>query len=357
MKKRYILFLLVICFFVAIFVFITNKPRTYSLSYDMNEFKVLESFNIEDGFYSFKLTKDEYVFYYAINQKYTSRRQLVEKINTKEVDNYLCLNINVFNKTQDYICSDTKEYKDAYQVGLLKIEDQGRIKIYEDVDIYKKGTIYEWNGYGFTDITTGKKINVLKNEKYDNSLSYQFENKVVFADYDHKNEFKKFYILDMETGKISTIENEESISYNSYFEGFIGNNVYLFDKNNNVQYAINLKKKKIFKTSDKEGSVYYDGKKSSQPLKNFKYKNIIFKNDNIVNFLLKDDKLYMTYKNSDIYIKIFDKVNHIIYSNDTKCYFLVGDTIYIYEIGKGYQKVASSLEWNFHYESQIFIRI
>ena len=357
MKKRYILFLLVILSFVAIFMYTTNKPRTYSLSYDMNGFKVLESYNIDDGFYTFKLTKDEYVFYYAINQKYTSKRQIVEKIDTKDVDNYLCLNITVSKNTEDYICSNTKDYKDAYEVGLLKVEEQEKIKTFEDIDIYKKGSIYEWNGYGFTEITTGKKINVLKNEKYDNSLSYQFGNKVIFADYDHKNEFKKFYVLDMETGKITTIENEESISYNSYFEGFIGDNIYLFDKNNNVQYSININKKTIFKTSDKEGAVYYDGKKSSQPLSNFKYKKVMFKNDGIVTYLLKDDKLYMTYKNSDIYIQIFDKVNYLIYSNDTKVYFLVGDALYMYEKGKGYQKIASSLEWNFHYDSQIFIRI
>ena len=117
MKKRYILFLLVILFFIAIFMYITDKPRTYSLSYDIDKFKVLESYNIDDGFYNIKLTKDEYVFYYAINHKYTSKRKLVESVTTKDVDNYLCLNINVFNKNEDYICSNTKEYKENWQFG------------------------------------------------------------------------------------------------------------------------------------------------------------------------------------------------------------------------------------------------
>ena len=65
----------------------------------------------------------------------------------------------------------------------------------------------------------------------------------MIADYDNKYEFNKFYLIDIKKGKKETITSNQSISIDSYVQGSYKNDIYLFDKNNKIQYQINIKTK------------------------------------------------------------------------------------------------------------------
>lgn len=357
MKKRYIKICLVLILLIGLYLYFTKKPNNYTLEYDKSGYKVVETFDKDKNLYTFKLTKNEYIFYYALNHKYTTKRMIIDKITKKELENdSLCTNIKVFGDNQGYICSNKKEYTDEFLSGLSENKDEvEKIKKSEDVTIYKKASYYEWNGYGFTNLMTGKKINILKKESYDNKLSYQYKNYILFANYDQNNEFTVLYVLDIDKDKINTIKLDNSISFDSYFEGVINDWIYLFDRNNSIQYKISPIKNKVIKTSNDEIAVYYDDEETNEVLKNFKYKNMIFKDTKTYNWSISDNNLYLNFNDSDIYIKVFEGVNTIINKDGKRVVFLAKNELYSYEFGKGYKKLAKSLEWEFHFNSQIYV--
>lgn len=357
MKKRYIYFVIVIVLIIGIYLYYSKRANNYCIEYDKSGYKVVESFNKDNNLYTFKLTKDEYIFYYSLNHKYTSKRMILKSIDEKELDNDVkCLNIKVFGDNQGYICSNKKEYTDEFISGLTENKDKSKkFKTSEDVDLYTKKPIYEWNGYGFTNLKTGKKFNVLNKESYDNKLAYQFDKYILFANYDDTNEFTKLYVFNIDKEKIFVIKLDNSISFDSYFEGVIDGWVYLFDRNNNVQYAINPAKKSVKVTSNSESAVYYNNEKTTSALNNFKYKDMTFIDEKTYNYSIKDNNLYLNFKGSDINIKVFNKVNYIINADDKRVAFLSNNEVYEYEFGKGYKLLAKSLEWEFHYNSQLYV--
>ena len=274
--KRYIRVIGLIVILCGLFVYFINKPVNYEIEYTMNDYKVYEKYNKNDKYYSFKLIKDEYVFYFAKDIAYTPKRKLINGLNEEVNDNKVCLSVSTNEDSSESICSNTKEYT---TYNLFDNDDLPEtLETYEDIKIYNKDhKYYEWNGYGFTDILKKKEYKILKKESYNNSLSYKYNNYIIFADYDEKNEFKKFYLFNTKNNKFETIKLKDSISFDSYFQGVCKNKIYLFDRNNSIQYSIDLKKKSVLKSSDKEGALYFDGKVSTKSLNTLKYNNILFK--------------------------------------------------------------------------------
>ena len=98
----------------------------------------------------------------------------------------------------------------------------------------------------------------------------------------------------------------------------------------------------------------YD-EETNEVLKNFKYKNMIFKDTKTYNWSISNNNLYLNFNDSDIYIKVFEGVNTIINKDGKRVVFLAKNELYSYEFGKGYKKLAKSLEWEFHFNSQIYV--
>jgi hypothetical protein len=85
----------------------------------------------------------------------------------------------------------------------------------------------------------------------------------------------------------------------------------------------------------------------------FKKLKTIFAFDNSGS--ISDNNLYLNFNDSDIYIKVFEGVNTIINKDGKRVVFLAKNELYSYEFGKGYKKLAKSLEWEFHFNSQIYV--
>ncbi len=352
--KRYIRVISLIIILGGLFIYFKNKPVNYELDYTLNDYKVYEKYNKNDKYYSFKLIKDEYVFYFAKDISYTSKRKLINGINEEINDNTICLSIDTKNSTSESICSDTKEYTTYYQIDNDVLPET--LDTYEDIKIYNKDhKYYEWNGFGFTDILKKKEYKVLKKESYNNSLSYKYGDYIIFADYDEKNEFKKFYLFNTKKNKFEILKLKDSISYDSYFQGVYKNKIYLFDRNNSIQYSIDLKKKTVLKSSDKEGALYFDGKVSTKSLNTLKYNNILFKENNIVNYSLDDKTLYYSYIDSDIKIKVRDNVDAILNTDDTNVIYLTKGIVKEFNLKEESKSIIESMQWEFHYDSQIYI--
>ncbi len=352
--KRYIRVISLIIILCGLFIYFRNKPVNYELDYTLNDYKVYEKYNKNDKYYSFKLVKDEYVFYFAKDIAYSPNRKIIKSLNEEINDSTICLSISTKDSSSESICSNTKEYT-TYNLT-DNDEEQEILDTYEDIKIYNKDyKYYEWNGYGFTDILKKKEYKILNKESYNNSLSYKYGDYIIFADYDEKNEFKKFYLFNIKKNKFETIKLKDSISFDSYFQGVYKNKIYLFDRNNSIQYSIDLKKKNILKTSDKEGALFYDGKVSTKSLNTLKYNNILFESNNIINYSLEDKTLYYSYIGSDIKIKIREDVDAILNYDDNSVIYLTKGVVKEFNLKEESKIILECMQWEFHYESQIYI--
>ncbi|MBQ7240886.1 MAG: hypothetical protein IJS56_05560 [Bacilli bacterium] len=352
--KRYIRVISLIIIIAGLLIYNINKPRNYKEEYSLDNYSITEEYHKSDKYYSFKLVKDEYIFYFARNYSFSKKRKLIKSISEEVNDKTVCINVDILKNSSETICSNQEEYT---SLRVLNDDKKEVLSTYEDVKVYDKSyKYYEWNGYGFTDIINHKEYKILKKENYDNNLSYKFDDYIIFANYDDKNEFKLFYLFNTKTNKFEKIKLKDSISFDSYFQGIYKDKLYIFDKNNSIQYGIGIKNKKVTKTSNSDGALYYDGKIETKPLNTFKYNNLLFTNDNFINYSINNDSLYYSYIGSDLKIKLFDNVQYIIKESNNKVLFLSNGYVYEIDIYNNEVKLLlESMEWEFHYNSQIYI--
>ena len=106
----------------------------------------------------------------------------------------------------------------------------------------------------------------------------------------------------MVTLKSSTIVSDKAISMDSYIQGVVDNKIYLYDKDNNIQYEIDPAKQTIIKLSNE--IKYYDGTWTTMTVKEAKEekKFVVNKVDYENNDYIKIDKVdsyYYLYKKND----------------------------------------------------------
>jgi hypothetical protein len=331
-----------------------NRETNYSLEYDFNEFHIKEIYDKDRDLYTFNINTDNYNYDININHKYTNKRRIVNNISSFDRDGYKCISINVYDIDSNVICNKDNDYYD----NTITIKNDNN-KLYEknNISVYSDNYDYLiWNGYGFTNINNDKTYNVLSNESYTNSLAYQFKDYILFADYDQKHEFNKFYIYNNKKKEISSWQLPFYISFDSYFLGYIGNDIYLFDVSNERELRLNIEKKKIKKVNKNGMSVFYDNGKTNINTNKLIYNQLLFKYDTLYNIFKFDDKLYYKCFNSNKYIRLSDlKVDNILYTNNDQVYYMSGNSLYSYKIGEGEQKLAESFEWNFDYLNKIYV--
>lgn len=356
--KKMILFLIVVISIVGIFIYNYSKPRGYEISYEFKDFNVFEKYDSEDNYYYFKISKDDYVYEYNLDLKYMSSRRIVTDIKVEDNEDTKCIKPVIKGAFDlDMICYTGSMYVNE-SLGLnIKEEDIKKVNDYNNIEIYDKDIDFlVWNNKGFTNLNEKKEYNFLDKESYDNPLSYIYNNYIIIADYDSNRTFNKFYVYDNDKKKISDLEFNYDISLDSYFMGEYDKQIYLFDKKNKVQYKIDIENKKVVKSSDSEGALYYDFRLDTMPLNKLSYNTYTFNYDNQYNFKLDGDTLLMNYHNSKINIKVSDKkVTHILYQKYDTVYYLVGEKLYSYKVGGKEKLLLVNFEWNFSYLNKIYV--
>lgn len=355
--KKYIAFIsLIIILFLGYFYFI-NKPKNYNTEYTINDYKIVESYNKEKKYYNYTLTKEDMTFNFVSQISYSSKRKLIKNIEEVKNDETLCVRPVSENDSFEFICYKNGEYVDKYLAGVENVSEQKKMNRIANIDIYDdEHEFVIWNNKGYTSLLDNKKYEFLNKESYDNLLTYQMGKYLVVADYDQTRLFNKFYIYNNETKEVDSWELETDISFDSYFMGDIDEKIYLFDQKNKVQYSLDIEKKKIKITSDKEGAIYFDKELGHKSLDSLAYNQVLFKKENKYNFILKDEKLYLRLYNNEQEIRISDKnIDHIVYTTDEEVYYLVDEKLYSYRIGKGEKLLLVNFEWNFTYLNKIFI--
>lgn len=355
--KKYIAFIsFIIISFLCYFYFV-NKPKSYEVDYSVKDYQIKEKYDKEKEYYNFSLSKGDLTFNFVSNISYSSNRKIIKDIDAIEKDEAICIKPISDADSFEYICYKDEEYMDKYLAGVdIPLESKKMNRI-ANVDIYDdEHDFLIWNNKGYTSLLDNKEYKFLSKESYDNLLTYQMGEYLIVADYDQSRTFNKLYIYNNDTKEVDSWDLDVDISMDSYFMGDLDNKIYLFDKKNKVQYSLDIEKKKLKVTSDKDGAIYYDKGLTHKALDSLAYSVVTFVKEEKYNFILDEGKLYIRLYNNEQLIRISDKqIDAIVYATDNEVYYLVDEKLYSYRIDKGEKLLLVNFEWNFTYLNKIFI--
>lgn len=275
MKKLFNLLIVLIILYFGIEISFVNLNKGHKLEYNIRnkdyKFKVKEIYTQkkkkEKNNYYFEIKVNDYVFNYQTYNNYNRANYIIKKIDYFEDSSYKCINIKDKN---DKSISDVICIKDniEYYYNSIKNKDKQLDKFVSNLKGYKKHTDDKSEKIKATPITLYtknivdkhyialqnykgvylinkkdkvKNVSIFKNDIYTNESSIVSDKYYISADYNQEYKFHEFYLIDLKNGKKKIIASDDEISLESYIQGTIGKEVYLFDKLSKLQYRINLK--------------------------------------------------------------------------------------------------------------------
>ena len=352
--KKNIIFVLGFIFIFFIYQLVVNHPKDYELIYNINSYNIKESYSKKDKAYYLNIYDDSTNYSFFLKRKYSKKRKLLENIDIYTDDEKTCVKPIVKNETFQYVCNKDNDYF-MYLSNSLIESDKEKI---DSIDVYNKDfTYYIFDGYGVKNVVTKKKIHFFNNEHYENALSYNGDNFILFANYDDERVFNKFYLIDKESEDYFEIVNENyEISYDSYFLGMVKNKVYLFDKKNMKEYSIDIKKRVIKLISKGDKGLFYDLGFDEILLSKLKYETNLFNTGFLVDYEINNSTLYKKYNNSVNRIKITDySVKTIVSASDEEIFYISDDSLYSYNDTSGNTLLLTNFDWKFNYKNNIYV--
>ena len=397
------IFILILFFELITFIFKTHHEITYNLKDQNEKYKVTEIY-INKKYY-LKIENKTYKYSFEINNTFHKRKKIIKKIYTYNIDKTKCIypqTKNKKNQETNIICSkDNKTYSYLnYQKKLTpfiqKLQKQGitspswnkqsnSTKNIETLSAYQKNInpnthilIYKYNG--FYNISNKKLeiIKLFKNDTYINTLGANIDRYYIIPNYNQKYDYNQLYIIDMKTGKVKTKDIKQKISKDSYINGIINNEIYLFDKDELKQYKISKKGKKVEEVGNKkQGALYYNLKFETKDVYTFRDNNIKFKttNDYIkqiekntsIKFIEKqnDTYYYATKEGNVYYYNTNNKIKVLLFNKNIKdfkliketLFFIENDTLYSYSQQEGIKKLLTYKELSFNWDNRLAIYI
>lgn len=350
-KSKLIALLCIVIIFVLYFIL---KSTNYSVDYEINGVKVIENYLKKEKYYKFELKYDDYTFEVMSFHKYIPKRKLINKIKIKENSEGVCLNL--YSKKLDLynICANDHGNYTPF------INDNVKFKTNEEVENIKISNLNEknyflWNYKEFVFLNNkgSKLIKLFDKDIYKFSLIYQTDNYLLLPDYDSEFKFDKMYLISKKNGKVKEINLRYELYFDSYFLGNYKDKVYLFDKKNEQEYYIDIKKKDIYQTDFK---IYENNNWQKVSIQKLKNKKLSFSDNNIFIYKLENDKLYGQIKESkNQFLVTNTKVTKIVKIDNLDVYYLVKDTLYYFNPEVGNVPLLKYSEWEFNNDNMIFI--
>ena len=375
MNKKLLLIPIILVIIIIGIKSINKNTIKYKIESNDHLYSVLEKRNKNNYYFEISYNKRIYpITIFNLNKG----KKLITKIYDYISDEYQCI-LPVFD---DKVLTDMICYKNdiMYNYQVLKDTDAMLDKYVESIKEYKPYgeenssesrynnilTFYD-NINRKVSITTYKGLIIDKDEielfdkdVYNNKISVYMDNYYITADYNSNYEFEKFYVVNLSSKEVFTIKSKEPISFDSYIQGIVDNKIYLFDPENEIQYEIDPKNKKIAITSNDYIKYYSNNKWSKVSVKQAK-KELLFTYDeqgkyseydkyyenNYYVYLIKDNSLYRLNKNK-INIKnyILDIPVTDISIGEDYLYYIDDCSLYYYSDLTGLKLVLTNKEFN-----------
>ena len=381
----------VIFFALKFILFLFDKG--HEITYNIGNFKIKEELETkENNSYYFELIQEKFKMNFRIFKNYNKAEKVINKIEYKKIDGYQCI-LPIFKNGQlltDVMCLKDNDVTYAHNLDNKKIKDYLKtLKKYgynldnykdqaDDIKLSNTQTIYEDNflenhyiameTYKGLNLFNGKESNVkiFENDVYTKPISYFTGKYYIVADYTDEYTFKIFHVINIINGNKIDIRSYDDISFDSYIEGAVNDDIYLFDKDASKQYKISIKNESVELFHDKNNLQTYNGKWQDMSLTealNGKTFNNYYTND--IKGYDKVDKVgkyYYMYKKENDYYYVYQAdiknkkqktylfkttdLNSVIYLEDA-IYYLNGSTFY-YHYNYGERKVITNTELEFN---------
>ena len=394
-KNKFILFMFILL--VLIFILkniIYQKKIKYEIKYNDNYFNVIQE--KKNNSYYIEIVGKNIKYPLKVNNKNEKTNKIVNNIYYYNDENYecilpiinynvlydmVCLNdgilysyINLYggNSNLDEYVKNIKEYNvDQFKNDISKETNVQGIIWYDNNKINKIVAITSYNGV----ITQKGEVKLFNKDLYDNQISAFVDKFYLIADYDEEYDFKKFYVVDLDNNEVFTIKSKNEISFDSYIQGVVDDIVYLYDIDNEIQYSIDVKSKKIKVVSSNEKVKYYENEKWTTISKAKANKKLLFNYDSLDNNFSSYDRAvksgynYYLFKYEKDFYRLFrvnenmlDVVKYIadvpsqnVTIDDDSLYFVSGNTLYYYSDSTALKSILKYDEFTFNSTIKYYI--
>lgn len=393
------IFILVLIFELIAYIFKTHHDITYTLKDANQTFKINEVYKNKK--YYFKITSKDLVYSFEIPDEFHKKKEVITKIYSYQKDDLYCIYPMVEkNENTNILCSkNNKSYaytnyekeltpfietlkKQGYNSPSWQEKSNSSKKI-ETLSAYQNNIkektyiyIYKYNGFFSISKDSLEQIKLFENDTYINHLGTNIDKYYLIPNYDQKYDYDELYVIDMTNNKVKQRNLKYKISKDSYMNGVIDNELYIFDKDELKQYKISKKGKKIKEVGNKEdGALYYNLKFETKSVYDFRDEELKFKTikdyisqvekNTSINYLQKtEDTYYYQTKNNDVYyynlnsktkVLLFNqKISDFTLVKDT-LYFISDDTLYSYNFQEGLKKLITYSELSFNSKNRLAI--
>ncbi len=370
LRKKALLPLLIIILVIVLLIFflIKTKDKSYSLEYDIGDYKISENYNQKEKVYYYEIKVKDVDYNFIYNSDYLDEKKLISNIKSHEKDDYTCLDIiSSYLKTSP-LCNENGELIDYHLIPIDTFNDLKNTYYngengynYKNYNIYTKNEdLLVWNYKGFNHIKEDKVefIKIFNKDIYTIPLATKINNFIFIPDYEQEYNFNSAYVINIDNSKVEKWKLDDKISFDSYIAGINENSIFLVDIKNKKEYELVPHKKKMrtVATEKNDGIIYHEEEMTKVPMKKIIATSQTFTYKNNYHFQLKDKKLYLSYLDYDSKTKISNNnVSSIEYISQDRIYYLVDTTLYKFDLKYGEQKIMKYSEWEFNNKNQIFI--
>lgn len=381
MKKVFKMLVVLLLLYFGIQIIFSLFGKGHEIEYSVDDVKIKEIYTNnqknEHNNYYFDVDVSGVHYFLQTYHNFGTEKKVIKKVKQLNTENNMCI-LPIFKNDEivmDVICkvNGINVYyhdiigNDAKLDNLVsQINEYDKTKWankaenlveYKPVTLYKNNMLSGYmigiNSYRGIYTISEKNVNgiievpIFNNDIYVRKISGTIKNTYITAAYDMNYTFNKFYTLKLDSKKVESINTNHEISFNSYVQGIIGNSMYIFDKDNKVQYEINIKSETVTIVGNVSmGIKYYNNgsweTKSAYDAANYEILFITSVNDYENNAYVKIDKVgneksgfYYLYKRDgngyNVYkanIQNKDELTYLFYTNKIDNIYYFDDTIF-----------------------------
>ena len=363
MNKRLVYSIIICIILILCKYFFSN----YEISYKINNYDVSVKYSKKRFYYEIK--DKNYVYNFEYYKPRSFKKDKISKIEEISNETFNCIYFKLKDVETYPLCYENGIYTDYNVVETDMLDNYKTEKVV--IDKVEKDFSYNnslsndeyialWNYKGYI-VMNGKEyeiINIFDRDRYDNTLSYLYNNTIYMADYNSEYEYKKIYTFNITNKQINSFDLEYTIDFDSYFVGSVGKYIYLFDNKNSILYELNTKNKKMkIKCNNETGFVKYEkGKFVSCSKTEYKIDKIKYDvNDSIYKYEVKDNNLYKTIKNTKLKQLLLKNSAKIVGEYRNEIYYNLGEKLYKYTPINGSEEIFYNYELNFNDNNTIFV--
>lgn len=290
-------------------------------------------------------------------------------------------NLKGNNKELDQFANSIAGYKPSTFVPSNNITKIEGIDVYKE-NLIKSHYIEVTNYLGIYNVSADfnssvYNISLYNKDIYNQKIGVFVDQYYLSADYNQSYEFHKFNVIDFVNLNTYTITSDIAISLDSYIQGVVDGKVYLYDKDNQKQYEINISKKTVTLMDSNEIKYYHNqewttmtlGQANSEltfdvekPYSDSRYARIdkIGGEYGYYYLYLKTDHGYDVYRKdvqdeeSIMYLYSIEEIENIFYIKDY-VYFIANNVVKVYHDSFGIKPLVKYNEMEFNKNLNFYI--